>query len=631
VRIKYRPELDGLRAIAVIAVILYHYDSKNFSNGFLGVDIFFVISGYLISLIIYNNKKFDYKLFIEKRFRRIIPLLFFVSFVTSFFSIFFLSPSLLNNLAKSVITVSLFSSNIFFWLTTGSYFDLIAELKPLIHTWSLGLELQFYLIFPLILIFLYNRNLLVLFLILFLLSFFFSLFENYFTINIFGNQKSLNSFYFLHTRFWEFILGFLAAVLIINKRSIKNTFLYFISVFLILISLFSSFEKSNIYSFNSLLPCIGTFLFIVNSEKKNFIFQIFTSRPLLFIGIISYSLYLWHQPIFSIYRIYFNNQKISYDIFFLLIFLIILLSQITYKYIERPFRNYSTIDSKKFYMIFFIFNFLLIIMSLFIIFFVSDLKYSHLNKLYPNINFTNSEIGRANRDRDKQLNLYLNNKVEYYDLTNTKPKILILGSSHGEDLFISLRSNENILKKYSISFSSIGQLDFKQLERMNDFIISDYVIIDTNYLSNLSLKELKNIKEFFQLNNKIFVIITPSPYFRVINDNPLVYVLNKFHLKEGYAKTIDISVLEKSIYELIDNNFFTQNEIIIRNLKSLNINFLDKSKLVCPLQKQLRCFAITHDKKNIYFDNTHTSLEGAIFFGKIINSQNWFNINNFKK
>ena len=88
-RIKYRPELDGLRAIAVIAVILYHYDSKNFSNGFLGVDIFFVISGYLISLIIYNNKKFDYKLFIEKRFRRIIPLLFFVSFVTSFFSIFF--------------------------------------------------------------------------------------------------------------------------------------------------------------------------------------------------------------------------------------------------------------------------------------------------------------------------------------------------------------------------------------------------------------------------------------------------------------------------------------------------------------------------------------------------------------
>lgn len=202
-RIKYRPELDGLRAIAVIAVILYHYDSKNFSNGFLGVDIFFVISGYLISLIIYNNKKFDYKLFIEKRFRRIIPLLFFVSFVTSFFSIFFLSPSLLNNLAKSVITVSLFSSNIFFWLTTGSYFDLIAELKPLIHTWSLGLELQFYLIFPLILIFLYNRNLLVLFLILFLLSFFFSLFENYFTINIFGNQKSLNSFYFLHTRFTE--------------------------------------------------------------------------------------------------------------------------------------------------------------------------------------------------------------------------------------------------------------------------------------------------------------------------------------------------------------------------------------------------------------------------------------------
>ena len=149
----YQPEIDGIRAIAVFAVVFYHLKISFINGGFVGVDIFFVISGYLITNIIKSEverKKFSYRLFFIKRFKRLLPALVFVSLVSFIFAFFILSPSDYSNFSKSILSSILFTSNIFFW-TQSNYFDQISEFKPFLHTWSLGIEMTFYLVWPLLL------------------------------------------------------------------------------------------------------------------------------------------------------------------------------------------------------------------------------------------------------------------------------------------------------------------------------------------------------------------------------------------------------------------------------------------------------------------------------------------------
>nr|WP_321445666.1 acyltransferase [uncultured Cohaesibacter sp.] len=148
---KYRPEIDGLRTVAVVPVILFHAGFEIFSGGFVGVDIFFVISGYLITSIILSNleqDKFSLLSFYERRARRILPALFFVLIACLPFAYMWLLPHHMRDFAQSLVAISTFSSNIHFWQETG-YFDTASELKPLLHTWSLAVEEQFYIFFPL--------------------------------------------------------------------------------------------------------------------------------------------------------------------------------------------------------------------------------------------------------------------------------------------------------------------------------------------------------------------------------------------------------------------------------------------------------------------------------------------------
>ena len=150
---EYRKEIDGLRAIAVIPVILFHAGFDRFSGGYVGVDIFFVISGYLITTIILHEKQsgnFSLVNFYERRARRILPALFFVMLISLPFAFLWLTPSNHKDFSQSLTSVAFFSSNILFWLETG-YFDAASESKPLLHTWSLAVEEQYYVLFPLFL------------------------------------------------------------------------------------------------------------------------------------------------------------------------------------------------------------------------------------------------------------------------------------------------------------------------------------------------------------------------------------------------------------------------------------------------------------------------------------------------
>ena len=212
--IKYRPEIDGLRALAVLPVILFHAGFNSFSGGFIGVDVFFVISGYLITTIIFielNNNTFSLTKFYERRARRILPALIFVILVSSILSFIFLIPSELASYFKSVVATLFFYSNFYFHKTTP-YFRSESDLEPLLHTWSLSIEEQFYIVFPIILL-LFHK---------YFKSYFFLMFASSFVASFYicqflANEDASLNFYFTFSRVWEIALGAMCAYININK------------------------------------------------------------------------------------------------------------------------------------------------------------------------------------------------------------------------------------------------------------------------------------------------------------------------------------------------------------------------------------------------------------------------------
>ena len=337
---EYRKEIDGLRALAVIPVILFHAGFTAFSGGFVGVDIFFVISGYLItSLIITDLKAESFSLikFYERRARRILPALFFVLLICLPFAWLFLLPSDLNKFAKSLIAVPTFTSNILFWRWSG-YFDIASELKPLIHTWSLAIEEQFYLFFPILLLIIWRqRNNNFLFFILLAMAILSFSLGQYFSID-----RPFFAFFLLPTRAWELLLGSLLAVHCSRNDNFKFgkpmlEIFSLIGIFGIGFSVFYFSKQTPTPSFFTLIPTLSTILLIYSANQSTIVGKLLSTRPLVGIGLLSYSAYLWHQPLIAFLK---HNVDGRNELLYASIaFLTFLLALISWKYIETPFRN----------------------------------------------------------------------------------------------------------------------------------------------------------------------------------------------------------------------------------------------------------------------------------------------------
>jgi len=336
----YRKEIDGLRAIAILPVLLYHANLSVFSGGFIGVDVFFVISGYLIASLIFeeiNEKRFSLVNFYERRARRILPALFIVMLVTLITGWFYMDPFELKELSQSVFATSLFSSNIYFTLKVG-YFDISSEFKPLLHMWSLAVEEQYYFVFPLLVLFLWKKgikSLAITFVLISLLSFVLAV-----TLN---TSLANSSFFLLHTRAWELLIGALVALYfhsnyfkqapkrIANYVSLLGLVMIFTSVFFL--------DGSMAYPGGwTLLPVIGTALVILYSQQHTLVYKLLSKKPLIFIGLISYSLYLWHQPILAFARII-TLEELTTPIILISLLLTFVLAIITKTYVEDPFRK----------------------------------------------------------------------------------------------------------------------------------------------------------------------------------------------------------------------------------------------------------------------------------------------------
>jgi peptidoglycan/LPS O-acetylase OafA/YrhL len=340
--LNYRADIDGLRAVAVLSVVIYHIGKSVGFNGYLGVDIFFVISGYLITGIIkkqVSDGTFTFRDFYVRRIRRIIPILIVVLAASTIVAIGLFLPSELELFAKSVVAALFFSSNIFFYGESG-YFAADAELKPLLHTWSLSVEEQFYIFFPIVLILLLGRGLsLAKIVVSFLLVL--SLAWNMLFPTVF--KDSSFAFYMFPVRAWELLFGACISLRLFPrppKNWIPRECLGGLSVALILAGFLPNYPGNYPYVFQTLPVVLGTALFIFIGEKsrQSFINRALSLKYAVFVGKISYSLYLWHWPVY-VFALYYNFGRLTDPERFGLIVLSLMLSVLSWKYVEQPFRR----------------------------------------------------------------------------------------------------------------------------------------------------------------------------------------------------------------------------------------------------------------------------------------------------
>ena len=332
---KYRREIDGLRAVAVLPVIFFHAGFNSFAGGYVGVDVFFVISGYLITTILINDLEagqFSLVRFYERRARRILPALFFMMICCLPFAWAWMLPSQLKDFSQALMAVSLFASNILFWRKTD-YFAPAAEENPLLHTWSLAVEEQFYIFFPILLWLLwrYGRGRV------------FWVIVGLCVISLGATEWGWRhapaaNFYLIVTRAWELGAGAICAFVLHARALRAHTGFSAFGLGLILVSVWAFDADTPFPSLYTLVPVVGTALIICFAGHKTLVGKLLSLRVFVGIGLISYSAYLWHQPLFAFARLR-SLQEPGLGLMLTLAAVAFLLAWITWYFIEQPFRR----------------------------------------------------------------------------------------------------------------------------------------------------------------------------------------------------------------------------------------------------------------------------------------------------
>ncbi|WP_429148317.1 acyltransferase family protein [Aeromonas veronii] len=341
--LKYRSDIDGLRALAVLSVVIFHINKSWLPGGFIGVDIFFVISGFLITGIIYKEileKEFSFANFYNRRIKRILPVFFFVVSVTTLISSLVMMPSEFLYYMKSVGSTLFFASNMFFGYATDYFAPNTAE-YPLLHTWSLAVEEQYYIIFPVVLL---------------LLMKFLSGYKHIITalLIVAGVSISIScilphypdylkyNYYWLPSRAYELMIGSIAAIAIKdNKTAPENGWiLSSIGMAMVIASLAFIKETAEFPGMFAVIPCIGTALVLVSGgQGSSLVTRVLSLKTIVFIGLISYSLYLWHWPILAIMRYVSNDGTLTNLQIIIAVVLMFSLSWFSWRFIETPVRK----------------------------------------------------------------------------------------------------------------------------------------------------------------------------------------------------------------------------------------------------------------------------------------------------
>jgi peptidoglycan/LPS O-acetylase OafA/YrhL len=492
---QYRPEIDGLRALAVIPVILFHAGIQLFGGGYVGVDIFFVISGYLITSILLSemvDRKFTLTGFYERRARRILPALFLVMAIFLPFAWFWMPPHELKGFSQSLVAVSTFASNIYFWISTG-YFETAAELRPLLHTWSLAVEEQFYLLFPVLLAWgmpLGRKKIIFIFAFLGCASLFLA--------QLLSEIRPAFDFYLLPTRVWELLAGSILAFYSQLSGDQKNQRIFreigsLIGLLLIFYAIFGFDKFTPFPSLYTLIPVLGALLIIYTSQKT-IVGKLLSKRIFVGIGLISYSLYLWHQPVFAFARVKAGHEP-DQVVLALLVLIISVLSYLSWKFVEIPFRDKRRFSQNKIFL-FSVFGSLLFISIGLIGQFTSGFltKSQKAVLAYNEYQEESKKIGRVGScflDVGDSIDLFNASCIE----DNSDDSIFIWGDSHAAALSFGLRH----IYKNVTQFTSTGCPPL-----MDEFVASRPLCRDINNYIGSQIKNLKPKNIFLYANWGIY-------------------------------------------------------------------------------------------------------------------------------
>lgn len=562
----YRKDIDGLRAIAVLAVIFFHFGFL--PHGYLGVDVFFVISGYLITKILFNevsSNTLSISKFYLRRIRRIIPLVLFINIVVLSIGVFVMLPDDLENLSQSVVATNLFSNNILQFVTTRNYWDVVNEYKPLMHTWSLGIEEQFYVVYPFVFLFFGIKRInwilpiLVGLTIISLLLFLFPL-------------ETAAKFYLIPFRFFELAVGGIGVI--VSKGKLYKS-QYSILPILLLLLLFAIDLPNSLQLPLAVLATLCVLL--LNNSLDRWAALVLENKLMVGLGLISYSLYMWHQVILSFVRYVFIRTFSPVDVI-LIITTIVILSIATYYCIERPFRNKNRINTK---------------WTLSVLFIVFGLTTSIAFYIYsragvirdvPELDITKSHI-------EKNMHSNYNSRIYDFDgefSDSSRTHVLIVGNSFARDW-------ANVLLESSFS----EDIEISYLEKLNKTQATMRRIKNSDriYFSAIGKKELNNLVLTYGMDStKIWVVGTKN-----------------FGLNNGiyYNKNRDVNYCNQRTE--MEPGYLSTNIMMKRELGS---RYVDLIGMVLDENHTVPVF--TEDCKFISQDCRHLTKSGATYFARII-------------
>ena len=610
--LKYNKAIDGLRGVAILLVLIFHLWPDYFSFGYVGVDIFFVLSGFLITQIIVtklSSNSFSFKEFYRNRIRRIFPTMILVVFVALIIGYLFLLPNELANLGSHAKSSLWFFQN-FRLIDEIGYWDKAAQLKPFLHFWSLSIEEQFYLLWPFLLFIIYKMRLNLMVTLGFILTC--MLFLPYF--------MEIDNFYHSLSRFWELTFGGLIYLFNskINDKTIfhKYSLLIYFSFFCSLLLAFDNMEF-NLYKTLAIVISTGLLIILLTINSKN---KFFASTPLVFLGLISFPLYLWHYVLISYIHIL-NFEINEFSIFILI--LSILLSYITYRYVEIYFRKQN---SFKFAYILFGIVILLGLIS----------QYVYAKKGLPNRSHFDGKdqllqqfkkMPQYNKDGrnliEKILGEIPNNDYIRATSDNLENKfVLIVGDSHAHSSYIGLA---NEFKKEGIEtllLANSGCAPYT--ERLIENECKEKI---TNI--RILLEKVESIKN---IQDVIFITREPQlKYIKSLFDEFSNKKINLYYLLENppldfspdvcIKRPFNISKSKKVCGIKYEDYLSEQGEYrnFVKRIANdyQNITMLDPVNTFCDKNY---CYSI-RDNNVLYSDTNHHSVNGSLLQGKEIIEQ----------